>query len=224
MQIVSGPIGREKVHFQAPDAARLDEEMKAFLDWFQGSDSVDLVVKAAIAHLWFVTIHPFEDGNGRMARAISDMALARAEAMKDRFYSMSAQCERERRAYYAELEWAQGNDLDITRWLLWLLGCLDRAIDHAEEAIASVFHKARIWKELNQSPVNDRQRLIVNRLLDGFQGNLTTSKYATIAKCSQDTALRDILDLVRRGVVVQNPGGGRSTSYRLADSGPAGSQ
>jgi Fic family protein len=217
MQVVSGPIGRERVHFRAPDAERLEPEMKAFIDWFNRLAAIDPVLKAAIAHLWFVTIHPFEDGNGRIARAIADMSLARADATKDRFYSMSSQIAVERKEYYQELEIAQRGDLDITRWLAWFLSCLDRAIEGADQALAAVLHKARLWQRINPKPVNERQRLVINRLLNDFKGYLTTSKYAKLAKCSPDTALRDIRELLSRGILVQNPSGGRSTSYRLAE-------
>jgi Fic family protein len=217
MQVVSGPIGRERVHFQAPDADRLESEMEVFIRWFNEPASVDPVLKAGIAHFWFVTIHPFEDGNGRTARAIADMALARADGTKERFYSMSSQIAAERKEYYQELEIAQRGDLDITRWLAWFLDCLGRAIDGADRTLATVLHKARLWQRVNRKPVNERQRLVINRLLNGFQGFLTTSKYAKIAKCSSDTALRDIRELLNRGILVQNESGGRSTSYRLAD-------
>lgn len=218
MQVVSGPIGHERVHFEAPQADRLANEMKRFLVWFNQSQNIDAVVKAALAHLWFVTIHPFEDGNGRIARAIADMALARADGSKERYYSMSAQIEAERRDYYAQLEAQQRGTLDVTAWLLWFLGCLDRALDRAERALSLVSYKAKLWEAVNRAPVNDRQRKVINRLADGFQGNLTTSKYAKLAKCSNDTALRDIRDLVARRILIQNEAGGRSTSYRLAMS------
>lgn len=220
MQVVSGPLGRERVHFEAPGAKRLESEMRRFLKWFNDADAstLDPVVKAGVAHLWFVTVHPFEDGNGRIARAIADMALARADRSKDRFYSMSAQIEAERKDYYRQLENQQRGTLDITEWLRWFLGCLDRAMDRAEETLEAVLFKARLWDFINRKPVNERQRLMINRLLDGFKGNLTTSKYAKIAKCSTDTALRDIRDLVERGILVQNSGGGRSTSYRLVQT------
>ena len=216
MQVVSGPIGRERVHFEAPAASRLETEMKRFLGWFNGS-SVDPVLKAGVAHFWFVTIHPFEDGNGRIARAIADMALSLADGTKDRFYSMSSGIEEERREYYRELESAQRGGLDITRWLAWFLGCLDRTIEDADRTLGSVLHKAKLWQRINLRPVNERQRKVINRMLDDFQGHLTTSKYARLAKCSNDTALRDIRELQERGILVKNPGGGRSTSYRLAD-------
>lgn len=217
MQVVSGPIGREKVHFEAPDAGVLQNEMKLFLKWLNSDTGMDSVLKAAVAHLWFVTLHPFEDGNGRIARAITDMLLARADGTAERFYSMSAQIEAERQAYYAQLEAQQKSSVDITKWLMWFLTCLERAIDGAEETLAVVLHKAKLWNYLNQQPVNARQRLIVNRMFEGFKGHMNTSKYATIAKCSTDTAFRDIKELLKMGVFVKNPGSGRSTSYRLAD-------
>lgn len=217
MQVVSGPYGREHVHYEAPAAGRLDAEMQAFLDWFNGADDTDLVLKAALAHLWFVTIHPFEDGNGRIARAIADMSLARSEESTQRFYSMSAQIRLERNAYYDILESTQTGDLDITPWMEWFLGCLDRAFDGAEKTLAIVFKKADFWKKNSAAQLNDRQRDIVNRMLDGFEGKLTSSKWATIEKCSPDTALRDIADLIKRGLLKKDEGGGRSTSYSLAD-------
>ena len=216
MQVVSGPIGKEKVHFEAPDADRLEKEMHAFLKWFDNNDDIDPVIKAGIAHLWFVTIHPFEDGNGRIARAIGDMALARADGTQDRFYSLSSQIEVERKHYYAQLEKQQRATPDITDWLSWFLDCLGRAISNAETTLGNVLFKAQLWDTINQKPVNDRQRLIINRMLeDGYEGFINTSKYAKLAKCSNDTALRDIQELKERGIFIQNPGGGRSTSYRL---------
>jgi Fic family protein len=219
MQVVSGPIGREKVHYQAPQAKRVPEEMSAFLNWFNGPQSIDPVLAAGLAHLWFVTIHPFEDGNGRIARAIADMALARSENSTQRFYSMSAQIRLERNAYYDILETTERSGLDITPWLEWFLGCLDRAIDGAEHILAGIFHKAHFWEAHTHKPFNERQRAVINRLFDGFEGKLTSSKWAKLAKCSQDTALRDIDDLVKRGVLLKEPGGGRSTSYALANGG-----
>jgi Fic family protein len=180
---------------------------------------VDPVLKAGIAHLWFVTIHPFEDGNGRIGRAIADMALSQADGTKDRFYSLSSQIEAERKEYYRRLEAAQRGDLDITNWLAWFLDCLDRAIGDADKTLAAVLHKARLWERINRRPVNDRQREVINRLLGEFEGFLTTSKYAKLAGCSQDTALRDIRELLDRGIIVRNPGGGRSTSYQLDGGG-----
>ncbi len=218
MQVVSGPMGHERVHYEAPTAAKLDREMHAFLTWFNGKESADPVLGAAIAHLWFVTIHPFEDGNGRIARAIADMALARSEQSPRRFYSMSAQIRAERKAYYNLLEATQKGDLDITPWIEWFLGCLDRAFDGAEIILAAVLQKARFWQMHAGAQLNDRQRTILNRLLNGFEGKLTSSKYAKIAKCSQDTASRDIDSLVKHRLLVKNAGGGRSTSYSLAET------
>jgi Fic family protein len=217
MQVVSGPYGRKKVHYEAPAAGRLDAEMKAFLDWFNAAADIDPVLKAALAHLWFITIHPFDDGNGRIARAIADMALARSEDSPQRFYSMSAQIQRERKDYYDILETTQKGDLDIAPWLEWFLGCLDRAFDGAEKILAAVFRKAEFWKRHAAAPLNDRQRDMLNRLLDGFEGKLTSSKWATIEKCSPDTALRDINELVERGILQKDEGGGRSTSYSLVE-------
>lgn len=215
MQVVSGPIGREKVHFEAPEAPLLNEEMKKFLKWFEAKSDTDPVIRAGIAHLWFVTIHPFEDGNGRIARAIADMALARSDGNKDRFYSMSSEIEREKKQYYLELETQQKGDTDITSWLKWFLACLERAIDAAEQSLGSVMLKAKIWERVNHKPVNERQRAVLNRMLGEFEGVLNTSKYAKLAKCSHDTALRDIQELLDRAILVRNEGGGRSTSYRL---------
>lgn len=216
MQVISGPIGKERVHFQAPDADRLEGEMRTFLRWFEdGDDPIDPVLRAGIAHLWFITIHPFEDGNGRIARAITDLELARSEGSPQRFYSMSAQVQLERAAYYQHLESTQRGDLDITFWLEWFLGCMGRAIDGAEGILESVFRKARFWKAHAGEPLNQRQRAMIERLFDGFVGKLTSSKWAKLAKCSQDTALRDINDLVQRGILVRESPGGRSTSYAL---------
>lgn len=217
MQVVSGPIGRERVHFEAPDARRLDEEMRAFLDWFETDVAIDPVIKAGVAHLWFVTIHPFEDGNGRIARAVADLALTRSEGNPQRFYSMSAQIRLERNAYYNMLEETQKGDLDITAWLEWFLECLSRAFDGAETILASVLRKARFWEARAGERLNDRQRMIINRLLNGFEGKLTSSKWAKLAKCSQDTALRDIDDLLQRGILMKDAAGGRSTSYSLRE-------
>jgi len=214
MQVVSGPIGRERVHYEAPASERLDTEMSRFLEWFETA-APDPVLKAGIAHLWFVTIHPFDDGNGRIARAIADLALARAEGTAQRFYSMSAQIRTERKAYYDMLESTQKGDLDITPWLSWFIGCLDRAFDGAETILASVMRKARFWEAMAGQALNERQRKVINRLLDGFEGKLTNAKWAAITKASSDTALRDISDLVQRGILVKEPGGGRSTSYSL---------
>ena len=215
MRVVSGRIDRERIHFEAPKATRIESEMVAFLAWFDSEVEVDPLIKAAIAHLWFITIHPFEDGNGRIARAIADMALARADGILDCFYSMSAQIETERKTYYAQLEQQQRNSTNITDWLVWFLECLDRAIGTAETTLATVIYKAELWQVANEKQINQRQRRILNRLLDGFEGPMTTSKYAKIAKCSADTALRDIRNLLAKGLLVQNTAGGRSTSYRL---------
>jgi Fic family protein len=217
MQVVSGLAGKNKIHYQAPDAELLKREMKTFLSWFNAKQSVDLVLKAAIAHFWFVTIHPFEDGNGRIARAIADMALARSEGSSQRFYSMSAQISNERKGYYHILESTQKTDLDITVWLEWFLECLLRAFQGAEATLASVLKKTRFWENRDESEFNNRQKKILNRILDSFEGKLTSSKWATLANCSQDTAARDIADLLARKVLLQNPGGGRSTSYSLAE-------
>jgi Fic family protein len=215
MQVVSRAIGKERVHYEAPAAEDLRHEMKRFLDWFEEDHSIDLVLKAGVAHLWFVTIHPFDDGNGRIARAIADMVLARSERSPQRFYSMSAQIRQERKAYYEILEATQKGDLDITRWLDWFLDCLGRAFTHAETTLEAVLKKARFWDKHAGAAFNDRQRKIVNQLLNGFEGKLTSSKWAKLAKCSQDTALRDIEDLVRKGVLAKDGAGGRSTSYSL---------
>lgn len=221
MQVVSGPIGREKIHFEAPSADRLDQEMQTLLTWLDNATEIDPVIKAGIAHFWFVTIHPFEDGNGRIARAIGDLMLARAELNKERFYSLSTQIEAERLRYYDQLERQQRATPDITEWLSWFLDCLGRAITHAETILKNVLFKAELWDSINQKPVNDRQRLIINLMLeDNFKGFISTSKYAKIAKCSNDSALRDIQELKERGILILNPSGGRSTSYRLVDNLP----
>jgi Fic family protein len=218
MQVVSGPIGRERVHFEAPVADRVPEEMNRFIDWCNRPTDLDPVLRAAVAHFWFVTIHPFEDGNGRLARAIADLMLARSDGCSERFYSMSTQIAEERKDYYRVLERTQRGDLDISPWVIWFLGCLERAIEQADTLTSGVLRKTALWRTLEAGgPVNARQRLVINRLLDGFEGGLTTSKYAKLAKCSADTALRDIAELVARGVIVRGPAGGRSTSYRLTD-------
>jgi Fic family protein len=216
MQVVSGPYGKERVHYVAPAATRLDSEMSAFLDWFNNEGDIDPVLKAGLAHLWFITIHPFDDGNGRIARAIADMALARSERSAQRFYSMSAQIQLERNAYYDTLEATQKGTTDVTGWQEWFLGCFTRAVTGAEDTLASVLAKARFWDRFATEPLNERQVKVLNRILDGFEGKLTSSKWAKLTKCSQDTAYRDILDLIERGALKKNPGGGRSTSYDLA--------
>jgi len=222
MQVVSGAVGREHVHFEAPAAKRLEKEMKAFLNWFNLVNEKDWVVKSSLAHLWFVTVHPFDDGNGRIARAIADLALARSENSSQRFYSMSAQIRRERSAYYDHLEQAQRGTtetkqgtMDITNWMSWYLGCLGRAIGGAQTTLAAVLAKARLWERVAPLGLNERQRLVLNRLLEGFEGKLTTSKWAKLAKCSQDTATRDIQSLIAKGVLKRNAEGGRSTSYAV---------
>lgn len=216
MQVVSGPVGRERVHFEAPAAERLDSEMQAFLNWFNRKTNDDWVERAGLAHLWFVTIHPFDDGNGRMARAIADLCLASSENSTQRFYSMSTQIQQERADYYAILERTQKQTVDVTAWMDWFLGCLGRAIEGAQHTLAAVLAKAHFWQATGDVALNDRQRLVLNRLLDGFEGKLTSSKWAKLTKSSQDTALRDILALVERGILIRNPEGGRSTSYALA--------
>jgi len=216
MQVVSGPIGREKVHYEAPTADRVGQEMTAFIEWLDTKHEIDPVIIAAIAHLWFVTIHPFEDGNGRIARAIADLALARSEQSAQRFYSMSSQIRAERNRYYDLLEATQKGDLDITPWLQWFLECLDRAFDKADDTLSAVMDKARYWDAIKDQPLNERQQRVLNRLLDGFEGKLTSSKWAKLTKSSQDTASRDIDDLIRKGILVRGAAGGRSTSYELA--------
>lgn len=221
MRVVSGAIGRERTHFEAPEAKRLDKEMAAFLEWVEDKaveSMVDPVLRAAIAHLWFVTIHPFEDGNGRIGRAIIDMMLARAEKSAQRFYSMSAQIRKERGKYYDYLEETQKGDLDITDHLEWFLGCMERAFDGAEIILKDVLRKARFWERLSGEEFNVRQRNILNRLMEGFEGKLTSSKWAKITKCSQDTAGRDIEDLIKRHILKKDAAGGRSTSYSLVES------
>ena len=215
MQVVSGPIGKQKVHFQAPPAPQLEAEMVIFLDWFNKAQTIDPVIKAGLAHLWFVSIHPFDDGNGRIARAIGDLALARGEQSPQRSYSLSAQIQHERKDYYDKLERTQIGALDVTDWLEWFLGCLLRAIESAEVTRSAVLAKARFWQRWAGTPFNNRQIKLLNRLLDGFHGKLTSSKWAVIAKCSPDTALRDITDLLARGVLTKSDAGGRSTSYLL---------
>ena len=215
MQVVSGPMYRQRVHYEAPPADLMDAEMGDFLNWFNVDQQHDPVVKAGLAHLWFVTVHPFEDGNGRIARAVGDMALARAERSTQRFYSLSTQIQRERKEYDDRLEATQKGDLDVTAWLAWFLACLLRAIQGAEATLASVLAKARYWQLWAGIPLNDRQIKLLNRLLDGFDGKLTSSKWAVIAKCSQDTALRDITDLLGRGILKKSAASGRSTSYEL---------
>ena len=219
MQVVSGPIGQERVHFEAPSADRVENEMHLFMGWYDKNGAIDPILKAGIAHLWFVTIHPFGDGNGRIARAIADMALARADGIPERYYSMSSQIMFERKEYYSQLEKRQRSNLDITDWLDWFLDCLGRSYLTANSVIENLFFKKELWEKINQKSVNDRQRLIINRMLEvDFKGFMNTSKFAKMAKCSADTALRDIQDLKERNIFIQNPGSGRNTSYRLPDS------
>lgn len=216
MQVVSGAMGRERVHFQAPDADRLEEEMRHFLNWFNEDKYMDPVIKAAIAHLWFVTVHPFDDGNGRIGRAISDLQLSRADQSALRFYSMSAQIRKDRKEYYDILERTQKGSMDITEWISWFLHCLDRAIDASNENLSAVLKKARFWEKHASTNLNTRQRFMLNKLLDGFEGKLTSSKWAILTKTSPDTALRDIQNLINKRILVNEVGGGRSTSYILA--------
>jgi Fic family protein len=215
MQVVSGPIGRERVHFEAPSADRLEREMRLFVDWFNATNERDWVAKAAIAHFWFVTVHPFDDGNGRIARAIADMALARSDNSAQRFYSMSSKIQQKRAEYYEVLERTQKGTTDITPWMKWFLEILGEAIQAAQTTLESVLAKAEFWRRLEGVSLNERQRFVLNRLLDGFEGKLTTSKYAKLTKSSQDTAGRDIAKLLELGVLAKNAEGGRSTSYML---------
>ena len=219
MQVVSGPVGKERVHYEAPAAPRLMKETAAFLAWANDrQDRTDMVLRAALAHLWFVTIHPFDDGNGRIARAVAEWALARSENSPQRFYSMSAQIRHERNDYYSILETTQKGTLDVTPWMGWFLACLGRAFERTEVTLGAVLRKARFWEKYARVPVNERQRDVINRLLDGFTGTLTTTKWATLEKCSHDTALRDIRDLMEQGLLRKDAGGGRSTSYSLVDA------
>ncbi|MBS0390705.1 MAG: Fic family protein [Proteobacteria bacterium] len=215
MQVVSGPVGREKVHFEAPPAHALPRETEAFLDWFNAPPAGDALIHAALAHLWLVTLHPFDDGNDRISRAVGDMALARAEGSGQRFYSLSAQIQRERKHYYEQLETTQTGTLDVTPWLQWFLACLLRAVQGADSLLTGVLTKARFWQQWAGTPLNERQTLVLNRVLDGMEGKLTNAKWAAIAKCSPDTALRDINALLALGVLRRLEGGGRSTGYRV---------
>ena len=217
MQVVSGPVGRQKVHFEAPPTERLEIETARFLNWLNGDTGEPPLLKAGLGHLWFVTLHPFDDGNGRIARAVGDLLLARADGSSQRFYSLSAQIQRERKAYYDILERTQKGTLDVTAWLAWFLDSLHRAVDQAQHTLDAVLVKARFWQRLAAIALNERQVKLLNRLLDGFEGKLTNSKWATMARCSPDTALRDINDLLARGVLRKTAAGGRSTSYELND-------
>ena len=215
MQVVSGPVGREKVHYEAPPAPGLPVEVAAFLQWFNTAPAGDALIHAGLAHLWLVTLHPFDDGNGRISRAVGDMALARAEGSAQRFYSLSAQIQRERKAYYDQLEATQRGPLDVTPWLDWFLACLLRAVQGADGLLVGVLDKAQFWQRWAGTPLNARQTLVLNRVLDGMEGKLTNAKWAAIGKCSADTALRDINDLLSRGVLARMDGGGRNTAYTL---------
>ncbi len=215
MQVVSGALGKEKVHFQAPDSELLEKEMNQFLAWFNGNKTIDLVIKAAVAHLWFVTIHPFEDGNGRIARALTDMLLAQSDKSNQRFYSMSAQIRIERKQYYELLEKTQKGNLDITNWITWFLSCLIDALKSTDTVLTKVLFKAGFWQKHINTAINDRQKKLLNKLLDGFDGKLTSSKWAKIAKCSKDSAIRDINDLIEKGILQKEAAGGRSTNYEL---------
>ena len=215
MQVVSGPMGKEKIHYEAPSAKSLDHEMELFIEWFNSAIDIEPVIKSGLAHLWFVTIHPFDDGNGRIARTIADMQLARADKINQRFYSMSAQIERRKRVYYQTLEQTQKGSLEVSNWIQWFLECLIGALDATEEILANVLVKAKFWEKNATTIINERQQLMINKLLDDFYGKLNTSKWAKITKCSQDTALRDIQDLITKEILLKEPGGGRSTSYVL---------
>ncbi len=219
MQVVSGPVGRRKVHYEAPPAKRLRTEMKRFIAWFNDPPPMDGLLRSGVAHLWFVTIHPFDDGNGRIARAIADLALARMEGTGQRFYSVSAQIQRERARYYEVLERTQKGPLDITEWLSWFVVCFERAIDTAEEESCSVLRKAEFWRRFAEEPLSARQKTILNRFMDGFEGSLTARKWAALGKCSVDTAQRDLNDLLARGLLARNPGGSRRTSYSVVGFG-----
>ncbi|WP_317897200.1 Fic family protein [Aurantibacillus circumpalustris] len=217
MQVVSGALGKEKIHFEAPEASCLNKEMKSFIKWFNTENVLDPVIKSAIAHLWFVTIHPFDDGNGRIARAIADMQLARADEDDQRFYSMSAQIRIERTAYYNVLEKTQKGNLDITEWLLWYLNCFSKALNTTDTNLKTVLNKTKFWDKHLQTTINERQRILINKLFEGFTGKLNSSKWAKITKCSADTALRDITDLIAKGILEKEAAGGRSTGYRLIE-------
>ncbi|MBW8051055.1 MAG: Fic family protein [Cytophagales bacterium] len=217
MQVVSGALGKEKVHYQAPDASEIENEINQFLIWFNDNDDQDLVIKAGIAHLWFITLHPFEDGNGRIARAITDMLLAKSDGISQRFYSMSAQIRRERKEYYNVLEKTQKGTVDITNWIEWFLNCLLNSLNSSNQTLRKVIFKHRFWNKNADKLQNNRQKLLLNKLLDGFDGKLTSSKWAKVAKCSTDTALRDIQDLMNKKILRKSEGGGRSTSYELIE-------
>jgi Fic family protein len=218
MQVISGAFGREKVHFEAPSYDKVPEEMEKFIAWFNADTGIDLVLKAAVAHLWFLTIHPFEDGNGRIGRVMVDMLLARSERCERRFYSMSAQIQKDRKQYYLQLEQSQKGSLDISTWIEWFLGCLRRAIEASEVTVGSIFQKAKFWQAHESEHINERQRKIINLMLEGFDGQLTSSKWAKICKCSQDTAGRDISDLLVKNILQKGDASGRSVHYFLRGS------
>jgi len=215
MQVVSGGFGKEKVHFEAPDSLLIEKEMMLFLDWFNNYVKTELVLKAAIAHLWFVTIHPFEDGNGRITRALTDMLLAQSDKSNQRFYSMSAQIRIERKEYYEILEKTQKGSLDITEWIIWFLECLINSLKSTDSVLIRILFKANFWTKHAKTFINERQKKLLNMLLDGFDGKLTSSKWAKIAKCSKDTAIRDINDLIDKTILQKETAGGRSTNYEL---------
>lgn len=220
MQVISGAMGKEKVHFHAPDSYNVPNEMNQFMDWYNNNENIDLVLKAAVAHLWFVTIHPFDDGNGRITRALTDMMLARSDKSTQRFYSMSAQISIERKSYYDMLEKTQKGNIEITNWLVWFLDCLTNALKLSETVLFKVLNKAEFWKKNSLTVLNERQILLINKLLDGFDGKLTSSKWAKISKCSSDTALRDIQDLINKDILQKEQAGGRSTNYELKQTLP----
>jgi Fic family protein len=222
MQVVSGAMGKEKVHYEAIKSKLVKMEMDKFLDWFNNENRLDPVIKAAIAHFWFIIIHPFDDGNGRIGRALTDMLLACAEGSGERFYSMSTQILAERNRYYEVLQKVQHSSGDITEWLYWFLHCLKNAMLSTENTTQKILGKAEFWKLHERTPINERQRLMLNKLFDGFEGKLQTSKWAKIAKTSTDTALRDIKDLVEKGILQQTDAGGRNANYELADFKLAG--
>lgn len=223
MQVVSGAMGKEKVHFQATDSEYLEKEMNQFLGWFNGNTTTDFVIKAAIAHLWFVTIHPFDDGNGRITRALTDMLLAQSDKSNQRFYSMSAQIRLERKQYYEMLEKTQKGNLDVTEWIVWFLSCLINALKSTDSVLTKVLFKADFWQKHSDTVINERQKKLLNKLMDGFDGKLTSSKWAKIAKCSKDSAVRDINDLIEKGILQKEAAGGRSTNYELVEM-PAGNR
>lgn len=215
MQVISGALGKEKVHFEAPASSTIDLEITNFLNWYNSNDTIEPLIKAALAHLWFITIHPFEDGNGRISRAISDMLLARADGIPQRYYSMSSQIRKDRKSYYNTLEKVQQGSLDVTKWITWFLECLLNSVKSSETTLNKVIYKHHFWNTYAKQVNNDRQKKMLNKLLDGFEGKLTTSKWAKINKCSSDTALRDIQDLIKKNILQKEKAGGRSTNYEL---------